>query len=930
MASNILKPEFRFWIDAPTGKSFGSPGIGILGWCFEKSGLKITEVRARLGAKLTQANYGILRSDVKIAHPDNPHAEPSGFSVPVRLISEDNEVYLEAKGDDFDWTVFHVIRFQTTYLKLFLFTFRMARFWIHARFNHIAGWIYLNPEEYEYVALKLGSEKKSYTLHFNHHFRYWIDEPSNAQTRASAIGIRGWCYDIAGRKITGVRARVNFKTNEGSYNIERPDVLKAYKTPASAGESGFCLSFKLPPGKHHIFLEIKGEGFDWTVFHVTTLRVSILNYLLLPFQIARFKAYVHLGHAGAWETLTPEIQCYLESHIDPTKRFHPLNYKPYIRCWIDEPLDQATASPITEIRGWCYHLKGKKITDVRIRVGLRTIFGQVGITRTDVLKEYKEPESCLESGFMLLVRLPLGINHLYIEARGDGFDWTLFRILNLHVRVRDYAMYMSRMLLFKLYRKIGHFEAWDFLYPQEQDYACTQLGINQEQLPYRYSTRFRSWIDEPRTKQVKSSGISIRGWCYQLEGQEIKEIRARTGIRTLHAKVGIERPDVLALFKEPPSTLTSGFYLNLTVLPGRTHIYLEAKGDNFDWIVFRPIEINCSILSYLAFPFRKAIFDYLSSTAHPKAWTFLSPEERDYIYSRLEHEKGDHPLRLSPHHSPIPVVPETFPAPKLNKDKLPKFTIVTPSYQQVSFLKATMDSVLQDKDLRIDYIVQDGGSKDGSAELIKAYLPKLKHGVSEKDKGQADAIVRGFTYTDCKPDDIMAYLNSDDVFMPGALRFVAEYFAEHPDVDVLYGHRVIIDESGNEVGRWFTPRPSCDDLNLQDLIPQETLFWRKRIWDKVGGIDPSFHFALDWDLILKFRDAGAKFKRLPYFLGQFRIHSLQKSQAQMDERGVPEMDRLRERSLGRVPKKEEMINSMRRAQIESILLRSWFKEGIRK
>lgn len=930
MASSIPKPEFHFWIDAPTGKAFGSPGIGILGWCFEKSGLKITHIRARVGNIITEAKYGILRNDVKRAHPESDQAIHSGFSIPVRLTSDHNEVYLEAKGEAFDWITFKVIQFDTTYLKLFLFSFRMVRFWIHAFFGHISGWIHLNPEEYEYVTLKLQDKHKDYALNFDDHFRYWIDAPTKTSSPSAAIGLRGWCYDLTGREITGIRARVNFRTIPGSCNILRTDVLDAYKEPISSAHSGFCFSFKLPPGKHNVFLEIKGEGFDWTVFHITTVNVSVLNYLLLPFQIARFKIYLYLGHAGAWETLTPEIQCYLESHFDVSKRFYPLNYKPYLRCWIDEPFDQATTSPITEVRGWCYHLEGKTLTDVRVRVGLRTIYGQVGITRPDVLKEYKEPQSCLKSGFMLLLTLPLGLNHLYIEARGDGFDWTLFRILKLKVRTTDSLMYSIRNAWFKLYYKLGHYGSWDILYPHEQDYMCVKLGVNKDQLPYRYSTRFRSWIDEPRTMKVKSAGLSIRGWCYQMEGREITHIRARTGFRTINAKVGIEREDVLSLFKEPPSTRQSGFYFNVIIFPGLTHLYLEAKGSDYDWVAFRNIEINSSIINFLLFPLRYSIFHLLVKTAHPKAWIFLNSAEKEYVYSKLEHEEGEHPLRLSSHYAPIPVVPEVFPKSKLAINSLPKITVVTPSYHQVAFLEATMQSVLNNEGVHVDYIVQDGGSKDGSAELIKAYLPRLKRGVSEKDKGQADAIVNGFSYTECGDNDIMAYLNSDDLFMPGALRFVAEYFAEHPEVDAIYGHRVIIDERGLEVGRWFTPRPSCDDLNLQDLIPQETLFWRKRIWDKVGGIDPTFHFALDWDLILRFRDAKAHFKRIPYFLGQFRIHSSQKSQAQMDERGVPEMNRLRERSLGRVPKREEMVESMRRAQIESILLRRWYKSGVRK
>ena len=148
-------------------------------------------------------------------------------------------------------------------------------------------------------------------------------------------------------------------------------------------------------------------------------------------------------------------------------------------------------------------------------------------------------------------------------------------------------------------------------------------------------------------------------------------------------------------------------------------------------------------------------------------------------------------------------------------------------------------------------------------------------------------------------------------------------------MDAVYGHRVLIDPQGREVGRWFSPRRSCDDLRLQDLVPQETLFWRRRIWDRVGGVDPSFHFAVDWDLLLRFAGAGARIGRLPWFLGLFRIHPLQKSQARMEELGIPEMDRLRRRSLGRTPSREELDAGMQRAVVDSALLRSWMGRGWR-
>jgi hypothetical protein len=116
----------------------------------------------------------------------------------------------------------------------------------------------------------------------------------------------------------------------------------------------------------------------------------------------------------------------------------------------------------------------------------------------------------------------------------------------------------------------------------------------------------------------------------------------------------------------------------------------------------------------------------------------------------------------------------------------------------------------------------------------------------------------------------------------------------------VYGHRILIDENDQEIGRWVMPAHDDDVLSWADYIPQETLFWRRRIWDKVGGrVDESFRFAMDWDLLVRFRAAGAEFHRLPRFLGAFRIHPHQKTSAEMSEIGFAEMNRIRERELGR-------------------------------
>lgn len=260
-------------------------------------------------------------------------------------------------------------------------------------------------------------------------------------------------------------------------------------------------------------------------------------------------------------------------------------------------------------------------------------------------------------------------------------------------------------------------------------------------------------------------------------------------------------------------------------------------------------------------------------------------------------------------HPPRPLaIPASYRAvAPLNRS--PTISIVTPNLNQGAFIEATLQSVLSQEYPQLEYIVQDGGSKDESVEVIQRFSDRLTHWASEPDRGQTQAINRGMRHA---TGEIMAYLNSDDILLPGALAYVAKYFEDHPHVDVLYSHRVLIDAQGDEIGRWVLPPHDDYVLSFADYIPQETMFWRRRIWDRVGGtLDESFQFAMDWDLILRFRDAGAKFARVPRFLGAFRITDDQKSTQQIMTTGRREMDRLRQRVLARVPDSEEIHRVIR-------------------
>lgn len=222
---------------------------------------------------------------------------------------------------------------------------------------------------------------------------------------------------------------------------------------------------------------------------------------------------------------------------------------------------------------------------------------------------------------------------------------------------------------------------------------------------------------------------------------------------------------------------------------------------------------------------------------------------------------------------------------------LPLISLVTPSFNQAQFIGKTLESVVGQKYPNLQYVVQDAKSLDGTDQVLNYYVAKGVDVHIEEDQGQADALNRGFVRTS---GEVMGYLNSDDILLPGALHLVGQYFRDHPSIDVVYGNRLIIDENGLEVGRWILPGHDSNILSFVDYVPQESMFWRRHIWDRMGGhFDANLQFAIDWDLILRFIDAGAAFQYLPQLFGVFRVHGNQKSQADFVARGANEMAVLR-------------------------------------
>lgn len=239
-------------------------------------------------------------------------------------------------------------------------------------------------------------------------------------------------------------------------------------------------------------------------------------------------------------------------------------------------------------------------------------------------------------------------------------------------------------------------------------------------------------------------------------------------------------------------------------------------------------------------------------------------------------------------------------------DDLPSISVVTPSFNQGQFIPSTIESVLSQNYPNLSYRVQDGGSTDETVAVLRQHERSLEWS-SEPDRGQTHAINLGLAG---RPADIMAYLNSDDVLLPGALHYVSDFFRKNPHVDVVYSHRIFIDRFGMEVGRAILPHHDPVAIKWADYVPQETMFWRRKVWDSVGPFDEDFRYAMDWDFILRAQAKGFTFRRLPTFLAAFRVHDLQKTTS-LRTVGEKEQMRLRTDNLGFLPTYKRINEAIR-------------------
>ena len=228
---------------------------------------------------------------------------------------------------------------------------------------------------------------------------------------------------------------------------------------------------------------------------------------------------------------------------------------------------------------------------------------------------------------------------------------------------------------------------------------------------------------------------------------------------------------------------------------------------------------------------------------------------------------------------------------------LPTVSIVTPSFNQARFLEATICSVLEQDYPHIEYIIVDGGSTDGSLEIIQHYARSLAWWVSEPDSGQTDALNKGFSHAH---GDIFAWLNSDDTYLPHAVSEAVDFLLANPHSAMVYGDANLIDEQGKCLGRFPARQTSLQRMLRGSVhIPQQSTFFWARLWRQVSPLDPSFYFAMDYDLWVRL----AKIAPLIYHprtWANFRLHGEGKT-AVNDDRCYPEMLRVyqRERSGGK-------------------------------
>jgi glycosyltransferase involved in cell wall biosynthesis len=225
---------------------------------------------------------------------------------------------------------------------------------------------------------------------------------------------------------------------------------------------------------------------------------------------------------------------------------------------------------------------------------------------------------------------------------------------------------------------------------------------------------------------------------------------------------------------------------------------------------------------------------------------------------------------------------------------LPLVSIVIPTFNQARFLESTIRSVLEQGYPSTEYILVDGGSTDGSIEIIQRYAHRFAWWVSEKDGGHADALNKGFSHA---KGEILAWLNSDDTYYPGAISEAVASLQAHPEVGMVYGDADLTDANGKVIGRFASQQTDYRKLLRGSVhIPQATTFFRADLWRQVGPLSLSLFFAFDYDLWVRLAKVS-KLLHVPRKWATFRLHDEGKSILN-DDRCYPDMLKVYARERG--------------------------------
>jgi glycosyltransferase involved in cell wall biosynthesis len=268
-----------------------------------------------------------------------------------------------------------------------------------------------------------------------------------------------------------------------------------------------------------------------------------------------------------------------------------------------------------------------------------------------------------------------------------------------------------------------------------------------------------------------------------------------------------------------------------------------------------------------------------------------NPSNGDLL-CRFDTIREEHKLMTCPTLQQLPPPPpgktgwpwtEASPAlPPTNAGKpWPTISVVTPSYNQARFLEETIRSVLLQGYPALEYIVMDGGSQDGSAEIIRKYAPWLSYWQSERDGGQSAAIAAGFARAS---GEIIAWLNSDDRYRPGTLARAAWFMARHPRAVFAGGDTFYVDVDGMMQKRIFAVPPNrflTAHLGRHSLA-QPSCFWRRRAYEQIGGLDHSLRFCMDRDLFIRLFAVGPSLRIPGPPLSDFRVHEESKTSTLVD------------------------------------------------